>query len=179
MAPSRLPVATRPDAAIEDLEAALQRALTGEVRHDAYPRHLFSRDASMYSIEPLAVAFPVDARDVAAAVAVCAAHKVPILSRGAGTSLAGQTVGRAVILDMSRHMHRIIEVNPDAGTARVEPGVVQEDLNRAAAAHGLMFGPDTSTGDRATMGGMIGNNSSGSSSVLYGSTIDHVQELEG
>jgi FAD/FMN-containing dehydrogenase/Fe-S oxidoreductase len=178
MATARLPVATRPDAALDELAAALRRALTGEVRHDAYTRHLFSRDASMYSIEPLAVAFPVDARDVAAAVAVCAAHHVTILPRGAGTSLAGQTVGRAVILDMSRHMHRIIEVDAEAATARVEPGVVQEDLNRAAAAHGLMFGPDTSTGDRATIGGMIGNNSSGSSSVLYGTTIDHVQELE-
>src|ERR1700694_2181895 len=178
MATSRLPTATRPDAVIEDLAAALRRALTGEVRHDAYTRHLFSRDASMYSIEPLAVAFPVDARDVASAVAGGAAHNVPILPRGAGTSLAGQTVGRAVVLDTSRYMHRIIEVDPDARTARVEPGVVQEDLNRAAAAHGLMFGPDTSTSDRATIGGMIGNNSSGSSSVLYGMTIDHVQELE-
>src|ERR1700694_6258440 len=178
MAISRLPAVTRPDAAVDELAAELRRALTGEVRHDAYTRHLFSRDASMYSIEPLAVAFPRDAHDIAEAVAVCAAHTVPTLPRGAGTSLAGQTVGRAVVLDMSRYMHRIIDVDPDARTARVEPGVVQEDLNRAAAAHGLMFGPDTSTSDRATIGGMIGNNSSGSSSVLYGTTIDHVQELE-
>src|ERR1700694_1887920 len=165
MAPSRLPAATPPAAAIEELAAALRRALPGEVRHDAYTRHLFSRDASMYSIEPLAVAFPADARDIAAAVAVCAAHNGRILPRRAGTSLAGQTVGRAVILDMSRHMHRIINVDAEAGTAQVEPGVVQEDLNRAAAAHGLMFGPDTSTSDRATIGGMVGNNSPGRSSA--------------
>src|ERR1700694_3583966 len=118
MAISRLPAVTRPDSAVDELAADLRRALPGEVRHDAYTRHLFSRDASMYSIEPLVVAFPVDARDVATAVAVCAAHNVPILPRGAGTSLAGQTVGRAVILDMSRHMHRIIDVAPEAGTGR-------------------------------------------------------------
>src|ERR1700694_3337432 len=178
MAISRLPAVTRPDSAVDELAADLRRALTGEVRHDAYTRHLFSRDASMYSIAPLAVAFPRDAHDIAAAVAVCAQHNVPVQPRGAGTSLAGQTVGRAVVLDTSRYMHRIIAVDPDARTARVEPGVVQEDLNRAAAAHGLMFGPDTSTSDRATIGGMIGNNSSGSNSVLYGTTIDHVRELE-
>jgi len=165
------------NAATDELAAALRGALAGEVRNDAYTRHLFSRDASMYAIEPLAVAFPLDAADVAAAVAVCAEHEVPVLARGAGTSLAGQTVGRAVILDTSRHMDRVIEVDAESRTARVEPGVVQENLNRAAATHGLLFGPDTSTSDRATLGGMIGNNSSGSSSVLYGTTIDHVQAL--
>jgi FAD/FMN-containing dehydrogenase/Fe-S oxidoreductase len=161
-----------------DLAAALRTAVAGEVRDDAYTRHLFSRDASMYSIEPLAVVFPRDAADVAAAVSVCVEHGAPLLPRGAGTSLAGQTVGRAVVVDTSRHMDAIVDINVEARTARVQPGVVQDDLNRAVAGRGLLFGPDTSTSNRATIGGMIGNNSAGSGSVVYGMTIDHVEALE-
>jgi FAD/FMN-containing dehydrogenase/Fe-S oxidoreductase len=163
---------------MSDLAIELRSAMAGEVREDAYTRHLFSTDASMYSIEPLAVVFPRDAADVAAAVAVCARRRVPMLPRGAGTSLAGQTVGRAVIIDTSRHMDRIVELDPVGRTARVQPGVVQDDLNRAARDHGLLFGPDTSTSNRATIGGMVGNNSAGSGSVVYGMTIDHVEALE-
>jgi FAD/FMN-containing dehydrogenase/Fe-S oxidoreductase len=163
---------------MSDLGTALRSAVAGDVREDAYTRHLFSTDASMYSIEPLAVVFPHDTADVAAAVAVCAEHAVPVLPRGAGTSLAGQTVGRAVVLDTSRHMDAIIDIDAEARTARVQPGVVQDDLNRAAAEHGLLFGPDTSTSNRATLGGMIGNNSAGSGSVRYGMTIDHVRALD-
>jgi FAD/FMN-containing dehydrogenase/Fe-S oxidoreductase len=163
---------------MSDLAAALRTAMAGEVRDDAYTRHIFSTDASMYSIEPLAVVFPRDADDIAAAVGVCAERGVPMLPRGAGTSLAGQTVGRAVVIDTSRHMDAIVELDPDARTARVQPGVVQDDLNRAAAKHGLLFGPDTSTSNRATVGGMIGNNSAGSGSVVYGMTIDHVRSLD-
>jgi FAD/FMN-containing dehydrogenase/Fe-S oxidoreductase len=162
---------------VSDLATALGAAMTGEVRDDEYTLHLFSSDASMYSIEPLAVVFPRDAADVAAAVAVCARLHVPVLPRGAGTSLAGQTVGRAVVIDTSRHMDAIIELDSERGTARVQPGVVQDDLNRAAAKHGLLFGPDTSTSNRATIGGMIGNNSAGSGSVVHGMTIDHVEAL--
>ena len=161
-----------------ELGEALRLTMAGQVREDAYTRHLFSRDASMYRIEPLAVVFPRDAADVVAAVAVCAERRVPMLPRGAGTSLAGQTVGRAVIIDTSRHMDAILELDAEAGIARVQPGVVQDDLNRAAARHGLLFGPDTSTSNRATIGGMIGNNSAGSGSVLYGMTIDHVRSLD-
>jgi FAD/FMN-containing dehydrogenase/Fe-S oxidoreductase len=163
---------------MSDLAVALRAAMRGDVRDDAYTRHMFSRDASMYSIEPLAVTFPRDAADVVAAVTVCAEHDVPLLPRGAGTSLAGQTVGRAVVLDTSRHMNAILRVDVEARTAQVQPGVVQDDLNRAAARHRLLFGPDTSTGNRATVGGMIGNNSAGSGSVRYGMTIDHVQALD-
>lgn len=163
---------------MSELGAALRTAMAGEVRDDVYTRHLFSTDASMYSIEPLAVVFPRDAADVAAAVAVCAEQRVPVLPRGAGTSLAGQTVGRAVIIDTSRHMDTIVVVDGETRTARVQPGVVQDDLNRAAATHGLLFGPDTSTSNRATIGGMIGNNSAGSGSVVYGMTIDHVHSLD-
>jgi FAD/FMN-containing dehydrogenase/Fe-S oxidoreductase len=132
----------------------------------------------MYAIEPLGVVFPRDADEAAAAVAAAAGFGVPVLPRGAGTSLAGQAVGRAVVLDFSRHMSQILVIDAEARRARVQPGVVQEQLNLAAARHGLMFGPDTSTSNRATLGGMIGNNSAGSHSVRYGMTVDHVLALD-
>ncbi len=164
-----------------ELQHRLERELEGgaaDVRFDDYTRHLFSRDASMYTITPLGVAFPRHADDVAAAVRACHDLGVPVLARGAGTSLAGQTVGPGLVLDMSRHLAEIVALDPDARTARVQPGVVQDQLNRAAAPHGLMFGPDTSTSNRATIGGMVGNNSAGSGSVRYGMTIDHVRALD-
>ena len=132
----------------------------------------------MYAIEPIGVVFPRDGAEAAAAVATAAEFRVPVLPRGAGTSLAGQTVGRAVVMDFSRHMNQILAIDAEARRARVQPGVVQEQLNLAAARHGLMFGPDTSTSNRATLGGMIGNNSAGSHSVRYGMTIDHVLTLD-
>jgi FAD/FMN-containing dehydrogenase/Fe-S oxidoreductase len=132
----------------------------------------------MYAIEPLGVVFPRDADEVAAVVSTAAEFGVPVLARGAGTSLAGQAVGRAVVMDFSRHMNQILAIDAGARHARVQPGVVQEQLNLAAARHGLMFGPDTSTSNRATLGGMIGNNSAGSHSVRYGMTVDHVLSLD-
>ncbi len=162
-----------------ELAAALRRELRGAVRADPYSRHLYASDASMYAREPLLVAFPRDADDVAAAITIAGRFDVPIVTRGAGTSLAGQTVGgRGIVLDTSRHMDAIGEIDTSARRVRVGPGVVQEDLNRAAQRLGLGFGPDTSTSNRATIGGMIGNNSSGSHSIVYGTTIDHVHELE-
>lgn len=164
---------------MEELATALERELAGEVRADDYTRHLFAADASLYAVEPLAVAFPRHADDVAAAVRVAGRLGVPIVARGGGTSLAGQTAGgRGLVLDFSRHMNRIDEVDAERRRVRVQPGVVQEDLNRAARRFGLGFGPDTSTSNRATVGGMIGNNSSGSESIVHGTTIDHVLELE-
>jgi FAD/FMN-containing dehydrogenase/Fe-S oxidoreductase len=160
------------------LEARLRAELRGEVQFDDYSRHLFSRDASMYAIMPIGVVFPRDADDVAATVRVAGEFGVTVTPRGAGTSLAGQTVGAGLVLDFSRHMHRILDLDPEARTARVQPGVVQDDLNRAAAPFGLMFGPDTSTSNRATIGGMVGNNSAGSGSLRFGMTIDHVQSLD-
>lgn len=173
-------VASTPRAADDTraLEADLRREVSGEVRFDAYTRFLFSTDASMYAIEPLGVVFPRDGDDIQAAIAVARRHGVPVLPRGGGTSLAGQTVGRAVVLDCSRHMARILEIDRERLLARVQPGLVQDELNRAAAKAGLAFGPDTSTSNRATIGGMIGNNSAGSHSVIYGMTIDHVVSLD-
>ncbi|WP_405608016.1 FAD-binding and (Fe-S)-binding domain-containing protein [Streptomyces sp. NBC_01508] len=161
-----------------DLQRDLVKDLDGEVQFDDYTRQLFARDASMYAITPLGVVFPRTADDVAAAVAAAAARGVSVVPRGAGTSLAGQTVGPGLVLDLSRHLNRIVELDPGSGTALVEAGVVQDQLNRAASPWGLMFGPDTSTSNRATIGGMIGNNSAGSGSVRHGMTIDHVRELD-
>ncbi|MFL5215550.1 MAG: FAD-binding oxidoreductase, partial [Microvirga sp.] len=161
-----------------DLERRLDAALDGAVRFDAYSRHLYAQDASAYAIEPLGVCFPRHADDVAAAVAVCGELGVPVLPRGGGTSLAGQCVARALVLDLSRHLRRIVAIDPVARRAVVQPGVIQEGLNRAAAAHGVMLGPNTSTANRATLGGMIGNNSAGSQSIRYGMTIDAVERLD-
>lgn len=161
-----------------DLEAALVAALAGEVRFDAYTRQIYATDASLYAIEPIGVVFPRDADDVAAAVDVARRFGAPVLPRGAGTSLAGQTVGHAVVLDFSRHLRRVVALDPESRTARVQPGVVQDELNALAGAHGLLFAPDTSTSNRATLGGMIGNNSCGSRSARYGMTIDHVEALD-
>jgi len=178
-------VATGPGQATADsddrspeLERLLRRGLDGDVAFDDYTRHLFSRDASMYAIRPMGVAFPRHGDDIAAAVSAAGSLGVPVVARGAGTSLAGQTVGPGLVLDMSRHMDRIHRIDPDARTALVDVGVVQDDLNGAASAYGLMFGPDTSTSNRATIGGMVGNNSAGSGSVRYGMTIDHVRSLD-
>ena len=161
----------------ERIESLLRGRLEGDVRVDGYTRHLYSADASMYRIEPLAVVFPRTEADVVTVVDIANQLDVPVLARGAGTSLAGQTVGRSVVIDFSRYMNQILEIDPLARRAVVQPGVVQDQLNRAVARHGLMFGPDTSTSNRATIGGMIGNNSAGSHSIQYGSTIDHVLGL--
>lgn len=144
---------TQPDARATELAAHLGRVLGGEVRADAYTRHLFAGDASMYASAPLLVAFPRDADDVAAAVAAVARFEVPVVTRGAGTSLAGQTAGQGIVLDTSRHMNRIADVDLEARRVRVGPGVVQEDLNRAEHRHGLGFGPDTSTSNRRRSAG--------------------------
>ena len=161
-----------------DLEHALKQVITGEVRFDRLTRRIYSTDASIYSIEPLGVVSPRTADDVVATVDVAKRFGVPILPRGAGTSLAGQTVGKAIVLDFSRYMHGLVTIDAEARQARVQPGLVQDDLNAAAARHGLMFAPDTSTANRATLGGMIGNNSCGSRSARYGMTIDHVSALD-
>ena len=166
------------EADTSELFSRLDRETKGEVLTDPYSRHLYASDASMYAIEPLAVVLPRNAEDVIAAVGIASESGVPVLARGAGTSLAGQTVAEAIVLDFSRHMRRVVELDPEGRTAVIEPGVVQDELNRAAAKHGLMFGADTSTSNRATLGGMIGNNSSGTHSHVYGTTADHIAVLD-
>lgn len=160
-----------------ELETDLTHAVRGEVRFDEMTRGLYSTDASVYQIEPLGVVFPRDHADVVAAVQVAARHRVPILPRGGGTSLSGQSVARALVLDLSRHMHHILRIDPEQQLARIEAGVVLQQLNTALRPHRLQFGPDVSTASRAALGGMIGNNSAGSHSLIYGKTIDHIKEL--
>lgn len=157
------------------LEQELRTALAGEVRFDRATRALYATDASVYQIEPLGVVLPRSADDVAAAVTVAARHGVPITPRGGGTSQAGQSIGAGLVLDTSKYLNRILAIDPDARTARVEPGLVLDDLNAALKGHGLRFAPDVSSSSRATLGGMMANNSSGARSVIYGKTGDHVR----
>lgn len=156
----------------------LQKQIAGEVRFDPMTRMLYSTDASIYQIEPIGVVIPRDADDVVATVSLAGTYGVPVLPRGGGTGLAGQTVGKAIILDMSNCMHRVLELNPEEQWAWVQPGLVQDEFNDYLRPHGFLFGPDTSTSSRATIGGMIGNNSAGARSILYGKTIDHVLEVQ-
>ena len=158
------------------LQRDLEAAIEGEVRFDAMSRALYSTDASVYQIEPLGVVIPKSAEAVARAVQIAAKHGVPITPRGGGTSQAGQSIGAGLVLDTSKHLNRVLEINPDQRWARVEPGVVLDDLNAALKLHNLRFAPDVSSASRATVGGMMANNSSGARSVLYGKTIDHVVE---
>ncbi|MFC8084524.1 FAD-binding and (Fe-S)-binding domain-containing protein [Streptomyces sp. NPDC057340] len=160
-----------------DLEAALRRAVRGEVGFDTTSRALTTMDASNYRRVPLGVVAPRDADDVAAVLEVCRTHGVPVVPRGGGTSIAGQATGTGVVLDFTRHMNRLVGIDPQARTAVVQPGLVLDRLQDAAAPHGLRFGPDPSTHSRCTLGGMIGNNSCGSHSVAWGTTADSVREL--
>ena len=152
----------------------LSKHFTGDIRLDAASRILYSTDASMYQIEPLGVAIPKTQDDLQSAVELAVKHRVPILPRGAGSSLGGQAVGEALILDCSRWLDSIIGIDAEAMTATVEPGVVLATLNAASAKHGLTFGPDPASAERATMGGVIGNNATGAHSILYGMTADHL-----
>ena len=151
--------------------AELARHVAGEVRTSPLTRWLYSTDASIYRVLPDAVLIARSVDDLAAAAEVAAHHEVPLCVRGAATSLAGQTLGAGIAIDCF-HLDRILEIDPERRVARVEPGVVQGALNRAAAPYDLEFGPDTSTVEQATIGGMAGNNSSGSRSIVYGETKD-------
>ncbi|MFI9761293.1 FAD-binding and (Fe-S)-binding domain-containing protein [Streptomyces sp. NPDC051963] len=141
-------------------------------------RAQYAYDASNYRVPPLAVAFPRSAEDVVAVVRACRELRIPLTARGAGTSMAGNAVGPGLVLDFSRHLNQVISIEPATRTAVVEPGVVLDDLQRAAAPHGLFFGPDPSSHSRCTLGGMIGNDACGNHSVRYGRTVEHVEELE-
>jgi len=158
--------------------ADLARHVAGEVRTSPLTRWLYSTDASIYRVLPDAVLIARSVDDLAAAAEVAAHHEVPLCVRGAATSLAGQTLGAGIAIDCF-HLDRILEIDPERRVARVEPGVVQGALNRAAAPYDLEFGPDTSTVEQATIGGMAGNNSSGSRSIVYGETKDKLLRVRG
>ena len=167
------------DPAYARLAADLRRACEGSVRFDEYSQILYATDGSIYEECPAGVVFPTDADDVAAATSVAADHDAPVLPRGAGSSLAGQSVGSGcVVLDLSRHMDAIPAVDPEEKRAVVQPGVVQDDLDSRLADEGLKFAPDPASSNRATVGGGIGNNSTGAHSVRYGITDAYVEECE-
>ncbi|MGW4302186.1 FAD-binding and (Fe-S)-binding domain-containing protein [Streptomyces sp. NPDC004646] len=165
------------EAFAQGLEAELRRAVRGEVGFGVTDRALVTMDASNYRRVPLGVVAPRDTDDVAAVLEVCRAREVPVVARGGGTSIAGQATGTGVVLDFTRHMNALLDLDPGAGTAVVQPGLVLDRLQEAAAPHGLRFGPDPSTHSRCTLGGMIGNNSCGSHSAAWGTTADSVREL--
>ncbi len=148
------------------------------MRFDAYTKVLYSTDASIYQIEPIGVVIPKHKQDVLATVRLAAKYGLPVLPRGGGTSLSGQTVGHAVVLDFSKHMNQVLEFSGEESWVRLQPGVVQEELNAYLRPQGFLLGPDTASSNRATLGGMMGNNSAGARSVLYGKTIDHVLEMD-
>lgn len=163
---------------MSELEAELRKAVRGEVGFDVTSRALTTMDASNYRRVPIGVVAPHDADDVAAVLEVCRDHMVPVVARGGGTSIAGQATGTGIVLDFTRHMNGLVSLDPDTRTAVVQPGLVLDRLQEAAAPHGLRFGPDPSTHSRCTLGGMIGNNSCGSHSVAWGTTADSVRELD-
>lgn len=143
---------------------------------DVVSRGLYSTDASVYQFPPVAVVTPRDEDDIGTALAVARKYHIPVTMRGGGTSLAGQTANRSIIVDVSKHMNKLLEVNATEGWARVQPGLVRDELNAALAPYGVEFAPETSTSNRANVGGMIGNNSSGMRSIRYGRTLEHVLE---
>ena len=161
-----------------ELQELLAQRLHGEARFDDYSRALYSTDASNHQIMPLGVVLPETEEDLFAVVEAAAELGVPLLPRGGGTSLSGAAVGEAVILDCSRHLTQIHHIDVESRTAEVGPGVVCTQLNLAAAEHGLMYGPDPASADRATFGGMIGTNATGAHSIRYGMTADHVVAVE-
>ncbi|MER7547922.1 FAD-linked oxidase C-terminal domain-containing protein [Spirillospora sp. NPDC127506] len=161
-----------------EVAEALRRAGIGGVDDSALARAMYSSDASLYRVPPAVVVAPREAAELPVVLGVCRDAGVPLTMRGGGTSIAGNAVGPGVVVDVSRHLNRVLEIDPDAGTALVEPGIVQARLHRAAAEHGLRFGPDPSTRTRATLGGMIGNNACGSRALGYGRTSDNVLGLD-
>jgi FAD/FMN-containing dehydrogenase/Fe-S oxidoreductase len=158
--------------------AALATQLSGELHYDITHRTLYATDASVYRELPIAVAYPRDKRDIQTLISFAIDHSIPLIPRTAGTSLGGQVVGQGLVVDVSKYMNRILELNIAERWVRVEPGVIRDDLNRFLKGHGLQFAPETSTSNRAMIGGMVGNNSCGTYSIVYGTTREHVKKLE-
>src|ERR1700712_2971244 len=156
----------------------LARQLEGELYDDTTMRTLYATDASAYREMPLAVAIPKSIADIRILINFARQQKTSIIPRTAGTSLAGQVVGNGIVADVSKYFTQIIELNTEENWVRVQPGVIRDELNLFLKPHGLFFGPETSTANRAMMGGMVGNNSCGSNSVVYRSTREHLLEVK-
>jgi FAD/FMN-containing dehydrogenase/Fe-S oxidoreductase len=162
----------------QDLAYELARHVSGEIRFDRLSRLLYSTDASIYRVDPIGVVLPRSKEDVVATVETAARYRVPVLARGGGSSLAGQAVNHALVIDTSKYMHDVLEVNVEERWVRVQPGMTLDRLNAALAAHNLKFGPDPSSSNRATVGGTLGNNGTGSHSILYGMSVRQTAEVE-
>src|SRR5260370_35808679 len=171
-------IQTAPAAAVdsESLGRELESKIEGAVRFDRISRAVYSTDASVYQIQPVGVVVPKNRQDILHCLEICRRHRCPITMRGGGTSQCGQSIGSGLQIDISKHYGRLLEVNAEERWARVEPGIVLDELNAHLAPLGLRFAPDISTASRATLGGMMANNAAGTRSVLWGRTIDHVLE---
>src|SRR3954452_7085156 len=163
---------------VRALERELRAVMRGDVRFGGGDRGMYASDAGNYRMVPIGVVLPRDADDVLQTLAVCRRDGAPIVARGGGTGIPGQTVIVAVLLDSSKSLNRLAELNPERRYARVEPGIVLDELRDAAGAHRLTFGPDPATHNRNTLGGMIGNNSCGIHSVMAGETVNNIEELD-
>src|SRR4026207_2026934 len=155
----------------------LERQLEGDLFYDITMRTLYATDASAYREMPLAVAIPKTIEDIKLLIRFAKNEKTSLIPRTAGTSLAGQVVGNGIIVDVSKYFTRIIELNKEEHWVRVQPGVIRDELNMYLKPHGLFFGPETSTANRAMIGGMVGNNSCGSNSIIYPRTREHLLEV--
>ncbi len=160
-----------------DLEAELKKSVNGEVRFDEITRQMYSTDASLYRIEPVGVIIPRDQDDVQAVLEIADKNKVSVLPRGGGTGLSGQTVNNSLVLDFSKYMYQVQEINPEEQWVRTQPGITIDDLNRQIMHAGLFFTSDPSTSSRANIGGALGNNSCGAHSIVYGKTVDHILSM--
>ena len=169
---------TATDADTRELVHDLDRLVSGEVRFDKMSRVLYSTDASIYQIEPVGVVLPRNAEDVIAVVETANKHGVSVLPRGGGTSLGGQTVGHSIVMDFSKYMNEIVELNEEERWVRAQPGIVLDVLNHRIRESGLLFAPDPSTSNRGNVGGALGNNSCGAHSIMWGKTVDNVRELD-
>ncbi len=160
------------------LVADLEQRISGDIRFDSYSRQLYATDASIYEVTPIGVVFPESTSDVKRVVEYCAQQQIPVLPRGGGTSLAGQTVNKAVILDFSKYMHNVVEIDPDDRLVTAQTGIYLESLNQELEPYNLKFAPDPAWGDKSALGGAIGNNSTGAHSLRYGKTDAYVEEVE-
>src|SRR4030042_2221516 len=161
-----------------EIVAKLKSSITGEIKTDRVTRLLYSTDASIHKIEPLGVVFPQTIDELQIIVTLAQQYHIPLIPRGSGSSLAGQSIGNGLIIDCSRYINKLVNINQEERTAVVEPGLILDDLNRVVRKYDLVFGPDPASSERATMGGCIGNNAAGAHSILYGMTADHIISAE-
>ena len=167
-----------PPSSLPDFLNDLRKQVNGALRTDNYSKILYSTDASIYQVMPHGVMIPEHVEHVHAAVELAAKYEIPLLPRTAGSSLAGQAVNEALVMDFTRHLNDIVEVNEEEQWVQVQPGIVLDELNIHLESYGLQFGPDPASSNRAAMGGIVSNNSTGSHSIMYGMTTDHVMDMD-